>query len=71
MKLKSNEIPKALEVLSCLNAQVRPATASRLQLLGLALLCSFFMVFAWDISILGFPLVQGIFCCLAELQGRI
>lgn len=40
MKLKSTEILKALEVLLCLNAQVRPAKASHLQLLGLALLCS-------------------------------
>lgn len=61
MKLKSTEILKALEVLLCLNAQVRPAKASHLQLLGLALLCFFSVVSAWDISILGFPLVQGIF----------
>lgn len=49
-----------LEVLSCLNAQVRPAVASRLQLLMMALLCSFATVFTWDIASLVSPLLRGI-----------
>lgn len=61
MKLKSNGILKALEVLSCLNAQVRPGMASHLSAVGASSSVFFSMVFAWDISILEFPLVQGIF----------
>ncbi|KAM7332236.1 hypothetical protein ACRRTK_008944 [Alexandromys fortis] len=70
MKLKSTENLKALGVLSCLNAQVRPAKASH-PAVGAS--SSVFLLHGLCLGHLhlGVSFGSGDFCCLAELQGRI